>query len=118
MTKSHHGGEMSVMIKVGMCQCQIPTIHDKLQLQQLALVGCSTRPSAKTRHFNLNIMITRWKVEIFYLGDFRNYVVDNLSKAQTRTQNRSKFCSILQPTRFFHGSLLLAPSGALVVIMG
>ena len=32
MTKSHHGGEMSVMIKVGMCQCQIPTIHDKLQL--------------------------------------------------------------------------------------
>ena len=27
MTKSHHGGEMSVMIKVGMCQCQIPTIH-------------------------------------------------------------------------------------------
>ena len=27
MTKSHHGGEMSVMIKVGMCQCQKPTIH-------------------------------------------------------------------------------------------
>ena len=26
MTKSHHGGEMSVMIKVGM-QCQKPTIH-------------------------------------------------------------------------------------------
>ena len=44
MTKSHHGREMSVMIKVGMCQCQIPTIYDKLQLQQLALVGCSTRP--------------------------------------------------------------------------
>ena len=44
MTKSHHGGEMSVMIKVGMCQCQIPTIHDKLQLQQLALVSYSTRP--------------------------------------------------------------------------
>ena len=44
MTKSHHGGEMSVMIKVGMCQCQIPTIHDKFQLQQLVLVGCSTRP--------------------------------------------------------------------------
>ena len=44
MTKSHHGGEMSVMIKVGMCQCQIPTIHDKLQLKQLALVSCSTRP--------------------------------------------------------------------------
>ena len=42
MTKSHHGGEMSVMIKVGMCQCQIPTIHDKLQ--RLALVSCSTRP--------------------------------------------------------------------------
>ena len=33
MTKSHHGGEMSVMIKVGMCQCQIPTIHhDELYL--------------------------------------------------------------------------------------
>ena len=30
MTKSHHGREISVMIKVGMCQCQIPTIHDKL----------------------------------------------------------------------------------------
>ena len=44
MTKSHHGGEMSVMIKVGMCQCQIPTIHDKLQLEQLALESCSTRP--------------------------------------------------------------------------
>ena len=27
MTKSHLGGEMSVMIKVGMCQCQKPTIH-------------------------------------------------------------------------------------------
>ena len=37
MTKSHHGGEMSVMIKVGMYHCQIPTIHDKLQLQQLPL---------------------------------------------------------------------------------
>ena len=35
MTKSHHGGEMSVMIKVGICQCQIPTIHDKLQLGKL-----------------------------------------------------------------------------------
>ena len=32
MTKSHHGGNMSVMIKVGMCQCQNPTIHDKVQL--------------------------------------------------------------------------------------
>ena len=85
MTKSHHGGEMSVMIKAGMCQCQIPTIHDKLQLQQLALEGCSTHPSAKTQHFNMNISI--WRVEIFYLGDFRNYVVDNLSKAQIRTQN-------------------------------
>ena len=52
------------------------------------------------------IMITGWQVEIFYLGDFRNYVVDNLSKAQIRTQNRStsKLYSILQPTRFFlHG---------------
>ena len=37
-------GEMSVMIKVGMCQCQNPTIHYKLQRQQLALVTCSTRP--------------------------------------------------------------------------
>ena len=27
MTKSHHGGELSVMMKVGMCQCQKPTIH-------------------------------------------------------------------------------------------
>ena len=27
MTKSHHGGEMSVMMKVGMYQCQKPTIH-------------------------------------------------------------------------------------------
>ena len=44
MTKSHHGGEMSIMIKVGMCQRQIPTTHDKLQLEQLALVSCSTRP--------------------------------------------------------------------------
>ena len=32
MTKSHHGGNMSVMIKVGMCQCQNPTLHDKVQL--------------------------------------------------------------------------------------
>ena len=44
---SHHDKippwwEMSVMIKVGMCQCQIPTIHDKLQ--QLALVSYSTPP--------------------------------------------------------------------------
>ena len=27
MTKSHHGGEVSVMMKVEMCQCQKPTIH-------------------------------------------------------------------------------------------
>ena len=32
MTKSHHGGNVSVMIKVGMCQCQNPTIQDKVQL--------------------------------------------------------------------------------------
>ena len=32
MTKSHHGGNVSVMIKLGMCQCQNPTIHDKVQL--------------------------------------------------------------------------------------
>ena len=45
MTISHHSGEMSI-IKVGMYQYQyqIPTIHDKLQLQHLALVSCSTRP--------------------------------------------------------------------------
>ena len=55
MTKSHHGGEMSVMIKVGMCQCQIPTIHDKLQ--QSALVVVQLVPSAKTQHFNMNISI-------------------------------------------------------------
>ena len=30
MTKSHHGGKMSVMMKVGMCQCQKPTIHHTL----------------------------------------------------------------------------------------
>ena len=31
MIKSHHGREMSVMMKVGMCQCQKPTIyHDEL----------------------------------------------------------------------------------------
>ena len=27
MTNSHHGGEMSVMMRVGMCHCQKPTIH-------------------------------------------------------------------------------------------
>ena len=27
MTKSHRGGEVSVMMKVGMCQCQKPTKH-------------------------------------------------------------------------------------------
>ena len=27
MTKFHHGGEESVMMKVGMCQSQKPTIH-------------------------------------------------------------------------------------------
>ena len=32
MTKSHHGGNVSVMIKLGMCQCQNPTIQDKVQL--------------------------------------------------------------------------------------
>ena len=31
MTKSHHGGEMSVIMKVGMCQCQKPTIHQTPQ---------------------------------------------------------------------------------------
>ena len=28
MTKSHHGGEMSVMTKVGMCQCQKPNTYN------------------------------------------------------------------------------------------
>ena len=89
---------------VGMCQCQNPTIHDKVQLGP---VGSGKMfNNAKTQHFNM-IMITRWKVEIFYLGDFRSYVVDNLSKAQIRTQNRSKLYSILQPKRFFMESLLL-----------
>ena len=32
MTKSHHGGNVSVFIKVGMCQCQNLAIHDKVQL--------------------------------------------------------------------------------------
>ena len=50
MTKSHHGREMSVMIKVGMCQCQIPTLHGKIQLQQLALVSCSLVPSVKNQN--------------------------------------------------------------------
>ena len=33
MTKSYHGGNMSEMINgnVGMCQCQNPTTHDKVQ---------------------------------------------------------------------------------------
>ena len=29
ITKSHHGGKISVMIKVGKCQWQNPTIHEK-----------------------------------------------------------------------------------------
>ena len=36
MTKSHHGGEMSVMMKVGMRQCQKPTIpvhHDEFDFR-------------------------------------------------------------------------------------
>ena len=49
MTKSHHGGEMSIMIRVAMCQCQIPTIHDKLQLQHFLLV-VQLVPSAKTQN--------------------------------------------------------------------
>ena len=49
------------------------------------------------------IMINRRKAEIFHLDDFRNCVVDNLSKAQIKTQNRCKLYSILQPTRFFRG---------------
>ena len=32
MTKSHHGGNMSIMIKVGMCQRQNPTIQYKVQV--------------------------------------------------------------------------------------
>ena len=47
MTKSHHGGNIFVMIKVGTSQCQIATIHDKLQLQQLLLV-VQLVPSAKS----------------------------------------------------------------------
>ena len=50
-------GEMSVMIKVGMCQCQIPTIHDKLQLQQLALVHRLFNSSPVLRR---NISIWLW----------------------------------------------------------
>ena len=35
MTKSHHGGEMSVMMKVGICQCQKSNTHDKLSQTML-----------------------------------------------------------------------------------
>ena len=49
MTKSHHGGEMSVMIKVGMCQCQIPTIHDKLQLSTV-IIGKLFNSSPVLKH--------------------------------------------------------------------
>ena len=37
MTKSHHGGEMSVMIKVGICQWQNPTIHEKYYWEYICL---------------------------------------------------------------------------------
>ena len=30
MTKSHNGGKMSATMKMGMCQCQKPTIHHTL----------------------------------------------------------------------------------------
>ena len=51
MTKSHHGGNMSVIIKVGMCQFQNPTIRDKVQPEP---VGSDVKhaPSAKTQHFS------------------------------------------------------------------
>ena len=53
MTKSHHGGEMSVMIKVGMCQCQIPTIHDKLQLPTV-IISEMFKSSPVLRHKTQN----------------------------------------------------------------
>ena len=37
MTKSHHGGKMSVMIKVGICQWQNPTIHEKYHWEYICL---------------------------------------------------------------------------------
>ena len=54
------------------------------------------------------IMITGWQVEIFYLGDFRNYVVDNLSKAQIRLKIEATFIAFSnQHVFFFMESLLL-----------
>ena len=37
MTKSHHGGKMSVMIKVGICQWQNPTIHEQYYWEYICL---------------------------------------------------------------------------------
>ena len=52
-SKSHHGGEMSVMKKMGMCQCQIPTIHDKLQLPTV-IIGKLFNSSPVLRHKTQN----------------------------------------------------------------
>ena len=70
MTKSHHGGNMSVMIKVGMCQCQNPTIHDKVQLGPVGSgklfnmppvlrhnISAKLGPSDRTQQKNLNFLV-------------------------------------------------------------
>ena len=40
MTKSHHGGKMSVMMKVGMCQCQKTTIHPYTMMNYILKYIC------------------------------------------------------------------------------
>ena len=70
MTKSHHGGEMSIMIKVGMCHCQNPTIHDKVQLGPVGSgklfnmppvlrhnISAQLGPSDRTQQKNLNFLV-------------------------------------------------------------
>ena len=47
------------------------------------------------------IMITGWQVEIFYLGDFRNYVVDNLIKLELKIE--ANLISFSNQHSFFHG---------------
>ena len=84
MTKSHHDGEMSVMINVGICQWQNPTIHEKYYWEYI----CLKVPHITTGNQE-NILLFFWGGPNF-LGR-ENLFWDSLSISVPTIQNQCAF---------------------------
>ena len=77
-------GEMSVMIKVGMCQCQNPTIHDKLQLGPFGSGKLSNTPPVLRHNISAQLGLvaqpTRWSPIVICQSEPQTRKIDYPSK--------------------------------------